>query len=198
MKPRPSFVFTALTVLTTVVVGTVFRFEIERFWDQSALPFLKENAPPWVAMVGSYLGGFVGGVLLTLLVLFCFETYFAWHRKERRWAKSARLTLTFDGELQRATADRQEHVRYYYWYHFPGLQIDYDNKRNIPFPGYVMVFLALKDPTHTNYSQVRVVGGGLQCEVLSHHAAGAVVRVIGDMRGRTLDIKFSVEPIQID
>ena len=46
-------------------------------------------------------------------------------------------------------------------------------------PGYMMIFLLLADPTHTNYSRVRVTGGGIQCEVLSAHLTGAVVRAIG-------------------
>src|ERR1700730_4268007 len=67
-----------------------------------------------------------------------------------------------------------------------------------PIVGYVMIFLALNDPTYTNYSRVRVVGGGVLCEILSTHAAGAVVRAMGDMRGRTLEIRFSKVPIPLD
>ncbi len=43
----------------------------------------------------------------------------------------------------------------------------------------MMIFLVLADPTHTNYSRVRVTGGGIQCEVLSAHPTGAVVRAMG-------------------
>ena len=57
-----------------------------------------------------------------------------------------------------------------------------------------MIFLVLADPTHTNYSRWRVTGGGIQCEVLSAHPTGAVVRAMGDMRGRTLDVWFNKDP----
>jgi hypothetical protein len=59
----------------------------------------------------------------------------------------------------------------------------------------MMLFLVLADPTHTNYSRVRMTGGGIQCEVLFAHPTGAVVRAMGDMRGRTLDIWFNKDPI---
>ena len=61
-----------------------------------------------------------------------------------------------------------------------------------------MIFLVLADPTHTNYSRWRVTGGGIQCEVLSAHPTGAVVRAMGDMRGRTLDVWFNKDPIPLD
>ena len=92
----------------------------------------------------------------------------------------------------------QDGVRYFYWYHFPGVGIDYEKPQASPIVGYVMIFLALNDPTYTNYSRVRVVGGGVLCEILSTHAAGAVVRAMGDMRGRTLEIRFSKVPIPLD
>jgi hypothetical protein len=114
------------------------------------------------------------------------------------WTANARLTITFDNDLQAALASKQEGVRFYYWYHFPGIGVDFQRRQVSTGPGYVTVFLSLADPTHTNYNRVRVVGGGVLCEVLSAHAAGAVVRAMGDMRGRTLDIWFSKDPIPLD
>jgi hypothetical protein len=114
------------------------------------------------------------------------------------WNSSARLVLTFDTQLQAASASRQEGVRFYYWYHFPGVGIDFEKWQTQAAPGYIVVFLSLKDPTYTNYSRVRVVGGGILCEIQATHAAGAVVRAMGDMRGRTLDIWFSKDTIPVD
>jgi hypothetical protein len=114
------------------------------------------------------------------------------------WNSSARLVLTFDTQLQAASASRQEGVRFYYWYHFPGVGIDFEKRQTQAVPGYIVVFLSLKDPTYTNYSPVRVVGGGILCEIQATHAAGAVVRAMGDMRGRTLDIWFSKDTIPVD
>jgi hypothetical protein len=45
---------------------------------------------------------------------------------------------------------------------------------------------------------VRVIGGGIQCEVLYAHPTGAVVRAIGDLRGETLDVWFGKDPIPLD
>ena len=114
------------------------------------------------------------------------------------WTDNAHLAITFDNELQTASPSVQDGVRYFYWYHFPGVGIDYEKRQASPIVGYVMIFLALNDPTYTNYSRVRVVGGGVLCEILSTHAAGAVVRAMGDMRGRTLEIRFSKIPIPLD
>ena len=114
------------------------------------------------------------------------------------WTDNAQLAITIDNELQTASPSVQDGVRYFYWYHFPGVGIDYEKRQASPIVGYVMIFLALNDPTYTNYSRVRVVGGGVLCEILSTHAAGAVVRAMGDMRGRTLEIRFSKVPIPLD
>jgi len=115
-----------------------------------------------------------------------------------QWTTDAHLTLTFDGQLSAATATNQDGVRYYYWYAFPGLAINWDTRQVAGTPGYIVIFLSLNDPTYTNYSKVTVVGGGLLCEVLSASSAGAVVRVMGDMSGRTVDIRFSQKPIPLD
>jgi hypothetical protein len=114
------------------------------------------------------------------------------------WTDNARLTITFDNELQAASASRQECVRFYYWYNVPGVAVVWSTQQISAGPGYMMIFLVLADPTHTNYNRVRVTGGGIQCEVLSAHPTGAVVRAMGDMRGRTLDIWFSKNPIPLD
>jgi hypothetical protein len=58
--------------------------------------------------------------------------------------------------------------------------------------------MSLNDPTYTNYSKATVVGGGLAPEILSSSSAGAVIRVMGDMRGRTVVIRFSSKPIPLD
>jgi len=113
------------------------------------------------------------------------------------WTDHARLTLTFDNELHNASPTTQKGVRYFYWYHFPSVGVNFETRQIQTNVGYVMVFMSLNDPTHTNYSQARVVGGGVNCEIVGMHAAGAVVRAMGDMRGKTLDIQFGKEPIPI-
>jgi hypothetical protein len=114
------------------------------------------------------------------------------------WNSEARLTLIFNSTLENATASVQDGIRYYYWYHFPSLSVDFGSKKISRAPGHVLVFMSLQDPTHTNYSLIRVLGGGVQSELISSHAAGAVVRAIGDLRGRTLEVRFSKSPIPLD
>ena len=114
------------------------------------------------------------------------------------WSENARLTLVFNAELQDASAINQDEVRYYYWYHFPSVAVNFESREVTASAGYVMVFMSLREPTHTNYCQVRVLGGGVHCEMISHHPTGAVVRATGDLRGRTLDVRFSKAPISID
>ena len=113
------------------------------------------------------------------------------------WNDEARLTLVFDETIQNAVSAAQENVQYYYWLHSPGFKFDCETDNLTLLPGSVTVFLSLKDPTHTNYYRVHVVGGGVHCAVLGHHPAGATVSATGDLRGRTLDIRFSKTPIPL-
>jgi hypothetical protein len=62
----------------------------------------------------------------------------------------------------------------------------------------VLVFLSLKAPTHTNYSRVQIVGGGIECQLEHAGPAGALVQINGDVRGRTLDVRFSSKPIPLE
>jgi hypothetical protein len=160
----------SLIIAAAMMVVAASTYAWQRYW----------RTPTEIAQTGE--GGGKGGVL----------------PEKQEWNDNARLTLIFDNELQAATASRQEGVRFYYWYHFPAVAVDFKQKKTVAAPGYVMVFLALQDPTHTNYSRVRVLGGGVLAEVMASHAAGAVVRAMGDMRGRTIDIWFSNKPIPVD
>ena len=114
------------------------------------------------------------------------------------WNENAVLQLAFDNELQQATSLKQEGVTYYYWTHIPGVAVNFENRQIQTGIGYIMIFLALKDPTHTNYSRARVLGGGIHTEILGTHPTGAMVRLMGDMRGRTVEIRFSKNPIPLD
>jgi hypothetical protein len=106
--------------------------------------------------------------------------------------------LTFDNELKAATPTNQDGVRFYYWQSIPSVLIDYQAQQHSVGPGYVMVYLSLKDPTYTNYSRAIVIGGGVTCEILASHPTGAAIRAMSDMRGRTLDIQFSKNPISLN
>ncbi len=81
---------------------------------------------------------------------------------------------------------------------YPKRSVNFDTRQVQTGVGYVMIFLALKNPTHTNYSKARVLGGGILAEILGTHPTGAMVRVMGDMRGRTVEIRFSKNPIPLD
>lgn len=107
------------------------------------------------------------------------------------------LRLVFDNELLSAGAIEQVGINFYYWYHFPSVAIDYESRQLSSRVGYVVVFLALKEPSYTNNSRITVVGGGINCELVSHHPSAAVVRIMGDMRGRTVDIQLGKDPIPI-
>ena len=115
-----------------------------------------------------------------------------------KWTDNAHLVLTFDNEFNSATPTIQEGVRWFYWAQIPGVNIDFEHRQYSFQPGYMMVFMALEHPTFTNYSSVKVVGGGIPTTVLASSPAGATIRAMGDMRGRTIDIKFSKNPIPLD
>ena len=122
------------------------------------------------------------------------------HREydQLKWTDNAHLVLTFDNEFNSATSTIQEGVRWFYWAQIPGVNIDFEHRQYSFQPGYMMVFMALEHPTFTNYSSVKVVGGGIPTTVLASSPAGATIRAMGDMRGRTIDIKFSKNPIPLD
>jgi hypothetical protein len=183
-----------------------------------------ENAPWWVRLILDpsrlQLLGLIGVLLFSAVALAGFiwqqfrtsqtiqpqigpsgvgpQTSTTLPDQSKAWTENARLTITFDNELQAASASRQEGVRFYYWYNVPAVAIEWKTRQISTESGYMMVFSALADPTSTNYSRVRVIGGGIQCEVLSTHPAGAVIRAMGDMRGRALDVWFSKNPIPFD
>jgi hypothetical protein len=111
------------------------------------------------------------------------------------WTENAHLTLTFDGTLQHASETAKEGIEYYYWYSVPALEIDWKKHQYRGAPGYVVIFMTLKHPTYTNYNRCRVIGTDIQCDVLDHQADGAAVRIIGDLRGKSVDVRFSKNPI---
>lgn len=156
--------------------------------------------PSWRFILDSQIWRFAPIILLVISgMLICFQRV-GWIGKSdvaENWNPKAHLTLTFDNQLQSVATGTQEGVRFYYWTHIPGLEINWERRETAAGPGYVIVFLALKDPTYTNYSRAVVVGGGPLCEILATHATGAVIRAIGDLRGRTLDIQFSKTPIPL-
>lgn len=115
-----------------------------------------------------------------------------------KWNENAQLSISFDNELTAATPIKQEGVSWYYWMPTPTIHVDFEKKEISQNVGTMMVFLALKEPMATNYSRVRVVGGGIPATVRSSSSAGAMVQAIGDLRGRTLDIRFSKNPIPLD
>lgn len=162
------------------VVATTFGL------DRLLVDLLKVNNMaslwPWVS-ISSVIGIAVGAWI------------YGWLPKT--WNNAARLTLSFDNELAHATATCQEGVNWYYWYHFPALAVDWKSQQISSGVGYVMVFLAFDFPMHNNNSRVCVVGGGIPAELLGSNPAGATVRVMGDVRGRTIDIRFSNTPIPI-
>ena len=114
------------------------------------------------------------------------------------WTNYAHLTLTFDNQMQAATPTHQDGVRFYYWKEFQGAVVNFETRQISPVPGSVIVFMSLNDPTYTNFDKAVVVGGGITVEVVAKHAAGAVVLANGDMRGRTLDIILSKDPIPLN
>lgn len=113
------------------------------------------------------------------------------------WKDAARLTLVFENDLTYASPACQEGVNWYYWTSVPAFHVNWETEQLTSSHHYVIVFLAFDYPMHTNNSRVCAVGGGIHCEVLGHHPSGATVRAIGDLAGRTLDIRFSKTPIPI-
>jgi hypothetical protein len=201
-NPISTLRWLATGVLAVVIIGGILeglvqtnvqRLAEQQKWDNvlvrwwPAMVSLAETWWFWLAV------GVVGGVALSLWLMRL------WPPGETvAWNDNARLTIIFDRELQTASASRQDGVMYYYWYHFPGVGVHWEKREITSEPGYVTIFLTFKNLTHTNYSRVRVIGGGILCEISGTHATGAVVRAMGDMRGRTFDVWFSKEPIPVD
>jgi hypothetical protein len=112
---------------------------------------------------------------------------------QTHWRDNARLTLAFDSAIP--TAIRQEGVRCYHWHSVPGITVKWSTK-NVSFPpGYTLKFLEFTEPTHTDSWRVRVGNEIADNRVDTTSATGAVVRAMGDLRGKTIDIQFSKDRI---
>ena len=141
----------------------------------------------------------IGGVIFLLRQFGLIRTIDKPEAVEPVWNENAQLTLLFDNQLHAATALRQDEVRFYYWSATPVPTINFETRQIATTPGYMLVFLALKDPTYVNHYKAVVIGGGnYNCEFLAIHPTGAMLRILGDLSGRTLDIRFSRDPIPLD
>ncbi|WP_157196484.1 hypothetical protein [Methylobacterium sp. 88A] len=190
--------FFLLLFLYDRLAKPILDVEIQDYWKETARPSLSPHLASSVSAMIEWLGLFWSGVGSTLLVMLVFELFFAWRRHKTKWKKSAFLSLTFDGDHQTASPNNQDGVEYYYWTNIPGVEIDFEGRRHREIAGYTMVFLSLSYPMSTNYNRIRVVGGGIRCELLSDSSSGAVIKANGDMRGRTIEIRFSASPIPLD
>jgi hypothetical protein len=117
--------------------------------------------------------------------------------KSEKWNHHARLTLVFGSEANQAWASRQENVLHYIYKPLLKQKIVHGKVEEIT-PIATMVFLSLKAPTHTNYSRIQVIGGGIECMLEHAGPAGALIQIEGDVRGRTLDVRFSDKPIPLE
>jgi hypothetical protein len=105
----------------------------------------------------------------------------------------ARLTIAFDNVTPIVV--RQEGVRCFHWHSVPNVVIDWRTRNVSELPGYVLIFLEFTNPTYKDHWRVRVENEDIESPIQSTSAAGAVVRVRGDMGGKTIDICFSKDPI---
>jgi len=105
---------------------------------------------------------------------------------------SARLTIAFDNG---PSVLRQDGVRCYHWYGVPAVAMDWSSRKVSKPPGYMLIFVEFTDPTHTENCRVRVDDGSSDARVLTTSSTGAVVRAMGDMQGKTIDIRFSKDRI---
>lgn len=172
LKPRPSFFATLFAMIVAglipSIIRAIFNFEIERFWDGTVLPFLLTHAGAWVATVVDYLGGFWGGVVVTLFVLFCFEMLFAWRRRSRdrppdtAEPKGTRtvLRLRFSGELEPPQAVAEENVLSWFAYWSPSAEArDQDGNVVLSFPSSWAVFIDFENPVEYRQVAVGFIGG---------------------------------------
>lgn len=106
---------------------------------------------------------------------------------------NARLTIAFDSVTP--TVVRQEGVRCYHWHSVPNVVIDWRTRNVSELPGYMLIFLEFTNPTCKDHWRVRVENEDIESPIQSTSAAGAVVRVIGDMQGKSIDICFSKDRI---
>ena len=175
--------FGGLTIVLGGVIGSFVR-------DTMSNIFANELADPVITFTITYgLSVGISGGILALAYLY------GKHSKE--WTTSARLTLIFDSRQEHETPSIQEGVRFYYWQSIPNLGVNFETRQIVAEPGYTLIFLSLDDPTHTNYKRAVVVGGGINCTWLGDHPAGAALKVSGDLRGRTVDIRFSKTPMPV-
>lgn len=192
-----------LTIFSTLVVVPFLQFPATKLaetlhFDQ--ILFEENNSvTAWIwALSGNRGYVFISGLLLgSAASLFLSNVLRPYMRKREIWNQGSMLSLAFSHDIQNATTITQKGVLWYYWYHFPGLQIDFEVRSTQQVPGYLMIFLSLKHPTYTNYSKVSVPGGGLHCEIVSASSAGAMLRIIGNVGGRTVNIEFSSKPIPL-
>ena len=158
--------------------------------------WLKDFAPGASRYITTISGSPVSWFVVVILIL----SAMLWINKRPKsvvWNDAAELSLLFDSELQSASATTLTGVYFYYWYHFPGFLVNYEMRQTQANIGYVMVFLSLPEPTSINFSRVSVAGGGIFCEIVSMQTSGLVVRATGDLRGRTLRIQLSKDPISL-
>ena len=112
--------------------------------------------------------------------------------------KDARLDLIFDANLEHETALKQDNVAFYRWEHIPSTQVNFDTRQINTGVGYVLVFIAFENPAAINYSRISAIGGGITTQTLSLYPTGAVVRFVGDLRGRSISLRFAKEPIPLN
>jgi hypothetical protein len=68
-KAFGNIVWTAAISVVGISVGTIFRLEIEDFWNGSVQPYIEANIGLWVAAMLEYVPTFGGGVAVTLITL---------------------------------------------------------------------------------------------------------------------------------
>jgi hypothetical protein len=95
-----NIVWTAIVSLIVIVVGTIFRLEIEDFWNGRAQRFIESNIGTWATATLEYLGTFAGGVLATLLILLAVDRARNWlgrHKLKRPNDQQTHGVRTSDG-----------------------------------------------------------------------------------------------------
>ena len=107
----------------------------------------------------------------------------------------ARLTIAFDNG--QASVLQQDGVRSYHWYSVPGVKMDWSTRDvDTEVPGYMLIFLQFNDPTHTDNWRVLVDERSTDdARVMTTTATSAIIRAVGDMNGKTIDIRFSKDRI---
>lgn len=162
----------------------------EEGWDNflvsafKSVPTFEVLSTYWLFWLGT--GLIAGATAYAWLIRFIPEPL--------KWKETAELVLVFDALGEHASPTVETNIMHHVWVPLLATQNDGQATKR---QALVFVFVTFDYPAHTNYQRVEVVGGGIPAVLMADNSSGAVVRFDGDLRGRTVRLRFSKRPIPL-